>query len=117
MHIADSVHNIVNTFNECMYREIGDQDGYYDRAIWVFIDKYYAFEEDGYPESDTTDWIELGKTALIQTRTKINSDNHPLGALKTKHKINLNHNLGQALAELKKLRYPGWVPLLERLSP
>lgn len=116
MHIADSVHIIVNTFNECMYQEIGDQDGYYDRSIWVFIDRYYAYEEAGYPTNDTFDWIEAGKQALIQTRDVITADDHPSGPLKARHKLEVLHNLSTALTSLKMLKYPNYIPVLDRVA-
>jgi hypothetical protein len=115
MGIHHKVYEIVSAFNESMYEEIGDQEGYYDHDIMLFVDKYYA-QCDGHLDGhEATDWIEFAKSTLIAVRTKINSDDHPLGGLKTKHKINLNYSYGQALVELKKLKYPNWKPLLERV--
>jgi len=117
MDISRSVYDIVSEFCNFMSEEIGDQDGYYDKAIQEFSDKYYDHEDGTCRQPENFDWIGEAKSALLWTNNKINLDDHPLGPLKTAHKINLNHNWGQAMVELKKLKYPGWKPLLERLSP
>lgn len=117
MDISRKVYDIVSGFNNFMAEEIGDQDGFYDKAIREFSDKYYDHEDGSSRQPESFDWIGEAKSALLQTRNTINADDHPLGPLKTWHKINLNHSLGQALIELKKLKFPGWKPLLERLSP
>lgn len=113
MHIADTLFHIVNSFNESMYEEIGDQDGYYDGAIRSFSDAYYNYAEEGYP-ANSMDWIKLAKDALVQTRAKITADDHPLGPLKMRHKMNILWNLGTALTSLKMLKYPNYIPVLER---
>ena len=115
MDNADKIYKIVQQFSGFMSDEIGDQDGYYDKAIRDFSDKYYDHKDGEAVQSSDFDWIEAAKSALIWTNNTINADDHPLGPLKTWHKINLNHNLGQALVELKKLKYPGWKPLIERV--
>lgn len=113
MDISRKVYDIVSNFCNFMVEEIGDQNGFYDKAIREFSDKYYD-HEDGSRQPESFDWIGEAKEVLTWTNNTINADDHPLGPLKTWHKINLNHNYGQALIELKKLKHPNWKPLLER---
>ena len=108
MHIADTVFHIVHKFDQHMHEEIGDQDGYYDGAIRSFSDAYYNYAEEGYP-ANSMDWIKLAKVALVQTRAKIVADDHPLGPLKMRHKVNILHHVGVALTSLKMLKYPNYV--------
>lgn len=61
--------------------------------------------------------LDSAHEAVKAVRERIKSGHPEHGALKMKHQINLQWAVGTALEDLKRLKYPGWAPLRERLNP